>query len=198
MCPNRTPPARVPLAALSSRWQVVSLLGLKFGPLEVALASVVAELYRALHPRYNPKMGIQFPAGVGTILLCDYNRGGFQPPEMVKRRPAVVISPRLPFRDGLCTVVPISSDDGMVAAEYVVRLEFKPPLPAPFSYDVAWAKCDMLATVGFARLDFFHTERDQHGRRKYLNPKLPTADLERVRRGVLFALGMGKLTLTGK
>jgi hypothetical protein len=29
-----------------------------------------------------------------------------------------------------------------------------------------------------------------------LHPKLSTADLERVRTGVLFALGMGHLTLT--
>jgi uncharacterized protein YifN (PemK superfamily) len=47
-------------------------------------------------------MGIKYPVGIGTILLCDYSRGGFQPPEMVKKRPAVVISPRLPHRDGLC------------------------------------------------------------------------------------------------
>jgi mRNA interferase MazF len=143
-------------------------------------------------------MGIKYPVGVGTILLCDYDRGGFQPPEMVKRRPAIVISPRLPYRDGLCTVVPISSDDGPRPTDYVVRLEFRPTLPAPFSYDIAWAKCDMLATVAFARLDFFHTDRDQNGKRKYLHPKLSASDLDRVRNGVLFALGMGNLTLVTK
>jgi mRNA interferase MazF len=143
-------------------------------------------------------MGIKHPVGVGTVLLCDYNRGGFHPPEMIKRRPAIVISPRLPYRDGLCTVVPLSSDDDGRTVDYVVRLEFKPPLPAPFSYEVAWAKCDMLATVGFDRLDLFHTERDQEGKRKYLHPKLAPADLERVKKGVLFALGMGNLTLTPK
>jgi mRNA interferase MazF len=140
-------------------------------------------------------MAIKFPVGVGTILLCDYARGGFRPPEMTKRRPAIVISPRLPHRDGLCTVVPISSDEGDHRTDYIIRLEFKPPLPAPFSYDVAWAKCDMLSTVGFGRLDLFHTERDQEGKRKYLHPKLPQTDLERVKKGVLFALGMGHLTL---
>jgi hypothetical protein len=40
-------------------------------------------------------MGINYPVGIGTILLCDYSRGGFQPPEMVKKRPAAAISPRL-------------------------------------------------------------------------------------------------------
>lgn len=141
-------------------------------------------------------MAIKFPVSPGTIVRCDYGRGGFREPEMVKARPAVVISPRLPHRDGLCTVVPFSaSHDGRKVA-YVVRLEFNPPLPGPFSQSVAWAKCDMLATVAFARLDLFHTERDQTGMRKFLQPKLSAQDLLRVRAGVLFALGMGHLTLT--
>lgn len=137
-------------------------------------------------------MGIQFPVGVGTVLLCDYGRGGFQPPEMVKRRPAIVISPRLPHRDGLCTVIPISGDAPEREVSYAVRLEFNPSLPAPFTYNVAWAKCDMLATVGFARLDLFHTERNQYGKRKYLHPKLSEEDVERVRTGILYAIGCGK------
>lgn len=136
-------------------------------------------------------MGIKFPVGVGTILLCDYDRGGFQPPEMVKKRPAIVISPRLPHRDSLCTVVPISSEQPKHDVDYVVRLEFAPPLPDPFSYRVTWAKCDMLATVSFSRLDLFHTERDQYGRRKYLHPKLSEAQLEHIKYGVLCALGLG-------
>jgi mRNA interferase MazF len=140
-------------------------------------------------------MGIKFPVGVGTILVCDYDRGGFQPPEMIKRRPAIVISPRLPHRDQLCTIVPVSGEPNKYEADYVVRLEFNPPLPYPFLYEVAWAKCDMLATVGFDRLDLFHTERDQFGRRKYLHPKISAGDLQRVRKGVLCALGMGTLTL---
>ena len=60
-------------------------------------------------------MGISYPVGPGTILRCDYSRGGFQPPEMVKARPAVVISPRLPHRAGLCfrdvTVAPEKADE---------------------------------------------------------------------------------------
>ncbi len=141
-------------------------------------------------------MAIQFPVGPGTVLLCDYNRGGFQPPEMVKRRPAIVISPRLRHRNGLCTVVPLSGEPDDHEENYVIRLVFSKPLPDPFSYTVAWAKCDMLATVGFKRLDLFRTERDQYGKRKYLHPMVSEQDLIRVRAGVLFALGMGSLTLT--
>ena len=52
-------------------------------------------------------MPISFPVAPGTVLLCDYS-SGFRPPEMAKRRPSVVISLRLPHRNGLCTVVPLS------------------------------------------------------------------------------------------
>src|ERR1700693_1651292 len=116
-------------------------------------------------------MALNFAVAAGTILRCDYDRGGFHTPEMVKARPAVVISPRLPHRCALCTVVPISgTDDGRNLA-YVVRLEFDPLLPEPFSHRVAWAKCDMLATVAFARLDLFRTGRDRDGKREELDSK---------------------------
>lgn len=64
-------------------------------------------------------------------------------------------------------------------------------LPPPFAHSIWWVKADMLATVSLERLDLFRTGRDQEsGRRRYLHPKLPPADLERIRKCVLFALGM--------
>lgn len=53
-----------------------------------------------------------------------------------------------------------------------------------------WAKCDMIATVGFDRLDLLRTGRDNHGRRKYLHPRISEADFERVINGVMSALGL--------
>jgi uncharacterized protein YifN (PemK superfamily) len=135
-------------------------------------------------------MGIKYPVGIGTVLLCDYSRGGFQPPEMVKKRPAIVISPRLPHRDGLCTVIPLSADEPDHPVDYVARIEFDEPLPYPFPYSVFWAKCDMIATVSFERLDLFHTERDQYGKRRYLHPKMSAEELARVRVCVLKAIGL--------
>jgi uncharacterized protein YifN (PemK superfamily) len=138
-------------------------------------------------------MAIQYPVGPGTILRCDYSRGGFQPPEMVKARPAIVISPRLPHRDGLCTVVPISSDAGEHDVEYVVRLEFKPPLPEPYSYAVAWVKCDMLATVSFNRLDLFRTARDQIRKAKVFAPQITSIRLGSSTCGGSVRVGNGSL-----
>jgi uncharacterized protein YifN (PemK superfamily) len=103
--------------------------------------------YRTKNPIMIYSRGIKFAVGVGTVLLCDYNRGGFQPPQMVKLRPAVVISPRLPYRDG---------HESERQVDYVARVEFPQPLPYPFPYKVFWAKCDMMATVSFGRLDLFH------------------------------------------
>jgi uncharacterized protein YifN (PemK superfamily) len=110
---------------------------------------------------------------------------------MIKARPAVVISPRLPHRDGLCTVVPISTSAPEYDVEYVVRLEIDPALPRPYEAKEVWVKCDMLATVSFKRLDMFRTERDQYGKRKYLQPKVSEADFVRILKGVQRALGMG-------
>ncbi|MDI3307691.1 MAG: type II toxin-antitoxin system PemK/MazF family toxin [Acetobacteraceae bacterium] len=138
-------------------------------------------------------MPIQFPVAPGTLLLCDYSTG-FREPEMVKRRPAVVISPRLPHRNGLCTVVPLSTTPPEQDVPYVCRLDLMVQLPEPFSARTVWAKADMMATVGFQRLDLFRTGRDQYGKRKYLQLKLPAEDLTRVRNAVLHALGLGGLT----
>jgi mRNA interferase MazF len=140
-------------------------------------------------------MAIKYPVVPGTIILCDYSLGGFREPEMVKRRPAIVVSPRLPHRDRLCTVVPISSSPGARELDYVVRLELSPSLPKPFDYEVTWAKCDMLATVSFERLELFRTDRDHTGRRRYVQPKLSELDMLRVRKGILFALGIKGLPL---
>ena len=139
-------------------------------------------------------MPLKYPVGPGTIVICDYETG-FREPEMVKRRPAVVVSPRLPYRDGLCTVVPLSTTPPGRTLAYQCRLELPQELPEPFEGAVKWAKADMLATVGLARLDLPRLERDREsGRRRYLTIRLSDAQFAEVRRCVLHALGMGSLT----
>jgi mRNA interferase MazF len=135
-------------------------------------------------------MPIQYAVSPGTVVLCDYSTG-FRPPEMVKRRPAVVMSPRLPHRDRLCTVVPLSGSPPLHDVPYQCRIELLEPLPLPFAERVWWAKADMLATVGFERLDLFRTARDREtGRRRYLHPKVSAEDFKRIQDCVLHALGI--------
>ena len=135
-------------------------------------------------------MSIRYAVSPGTLLLCDYALGGFVPPEMVKRRPAIVVSPRLPHRDGLCAVVPLSTTPPLRPVNYVVELVLETALPAPFDSSTMWAKCDMIATVSFDRLDLFRTGRDQQGKRKYLTMRLDAETLERIRTGIRAGLGI--------
>lgn len=113
-------------------------------------------------------MALKFPVKPRTILLCDYSLGGFRAPEMVKRRPAVVIAGALPRRNNLHTVVPLSGTESDPRNLYHCQIELSEPLPAPFDEAVWWVKADMIATVSLERLDLFRTERDQYGKRKYL------------------------------
>ncbi|MBF0375064.1 MAG: type II toxin-antitoxin system PemK/MazF family toxin [Alphaproteobacteria bacterium] len=138
-------------------------------------------------------MALLYPVPPGTVLLCNYDTG-FRPPEMVKRRPAVVISPRLPHREGLCTVVPLSTTPPERQVPYVCRLVLAQPLPGPFTALTVWAKADMLATVAFERLDLFRSGRGTDGRRQYLRPRISAEDLYRMRQCVALALGLGALT----
>ena len=134
-------------------------------------------------------MPIQYDVPPRTILLCDYSKGGFKPPEMVKRRPALVVSPRLRHRTGLLTVVPLSTTEPNRVCEYHCKITINQPLPK-FPATEMWVKADMIATVAFARLDLFRTDRDQYGKRKYLQPRISEDDFRRVLECVKVALGL--------
>jgi uncharacterized protein YifN (PemK superfamily) len=128
-------------------------------------------------------MALKFHPKPGTILMCNY--AGFVVPEMVKRRPCIVVSPRLRHRDRLCTVVPLSKLAPSPLEAYHHEITLQRPLPAPFDAPTMWAKCDMLATVSFDRLDLIKVAR-----RMYIQPTLPTSDIEAIRACILHALGM--------
>lgn len=135
-------------------------------------------------------MPINYAVARSTIVLCDYSTG-FRAPEMIKRRPVVVVSHRLPRRDGLCTVVPLSTTPPSAPGlAYVHELTLDPPLPEPFGKALMWVKADMLATVSFDRLDLFRTARQSNGQRKYLHPKVPSADMSAIERCICAALGI--------
>ncbi|WP_116969217.1 type II toxin-antitoxin system PemK/MazF family toxin [Blastomonas sp. UPD001] len=108
---------------------------------------------------------------------------------MVKRRPAIVLVGRLPRRDLLHTIVPLSGTPSDERNDYHCRLELERPLPAPFDETVWWAKCDMLATVSLRRLDLFRTARDHEGKRQYLSDlRVSEEQFEVVRQAVRRAL----------
>ena len=101
-----------------------------------------------------------------------------------------------PSKAPLCTVVPLSGSPAPDGVAYQVLVAPNEPLPAHFAKTESWAKADMLATVGFNRLDLFRTRRDPTtGERAFLHPRLCGEELWRIRRAILHALAMERLAV---
>ncbi|MAW99550.1 MAG: hypothetical protein CMN72_07855 [Sphingomonas sp.] len=128
----------------------------------------------------------------GSILTCDYSVG-FRVPEMVKRRPVVVISPKIMNRHHLCTVVALSTSEPDPVMPYHCQIDIRPQLPAPFQSDGIWVKGDMVNSVGFHRLDLIRLGTS-NGKRQYLYDPIDADTLRRIRQCVLHGMGMSILT----
>ena len=131
-------------------------------------------------------MPLTFHPKPGTVVFCDFTTG-FLAPEMVKRRPVVIVSPMFRNRPQLCTIVPLSTTQPEPEEAYHHLLSQGAYPPAGTS--LVWAKCDMLATVTLARLDRIKTNR-----RQFETYTLPKADMHAIRCGILCALGLDQLT----
>ena len=137
-------------------------------------------------------MAISIHPEPGTIVICDFD--GFKPPEMIKRRPVIVVSPRLRERGGLCSVVPLSTTDPRKVMPYHHRLSVAPPLPPPYDSPHQWVKADMMATVAFDRLFLPCSGKDPSGKRIYDIRVIDEADLRQIRVCILHGLGLPLLT----
>lgn len=138
-------------------------------------------------------MSIDHHPGLGCIVTCDFDQG-FKAPEMVKRRPVVVISPQTSWRPGLCTVVGLSTTAPQPQRPYHCVIELDPPLPPPWTAEM-WVKGDMVAAVGFHRLGLIRLGRDEAGKRRiYRMNVLSTEQLKKVRACVLHSIGLFQLT----
>lgn len=132
-------------------------------------------------------MPLQHHPRRGAILICDY--AGFKPPEMVKRRPVIVLSPRRRRRYNLCSIVPLSTTEPDIKQPYHCEIELDPPPPDRWA-SRCWVKADMITTVSFARLDLIRSGKDALGKRRYYDHVLPKEDMARISRCVLAALGI--------
>jgi uncharacterized protein YifN (PemK superfamily) len=126
---------------------------------------------------------LTFHPGPGAVVICDFSTG-FRPPEMVKVRPVVVISPRRRTTQ-LATVVPLSSTAPIPVEPWHYRL---PPNVYPPARGPIWAKCDMVATVSLDRLDRVRVKSG--GTRTYQTFQLGDADLAAILTAVKAALGL--------
>lgn len=124
----------------------------------------------------------------GTIVRVDLNQG-FRPPEMVKRRPAIVISPPIPGRSFLCSVVPLSTSAPNPALPHHMQITLDPPLPAPYDTPTMWVKGDMVLTVAFHRLRLLFSSWNG-GQRVYDVRVLDRQTMDDVRDCVRAGLGL--------
>lgn len=130
---------------------------------------------------------------VGTILMCDFS-SGFREPEMVKRRPVVVLSPKIAARPGLCTVVALSTTAPRSVQPFHCKITVDPRLPPPYDSAENWVKGDMIYSIGFHRLDFVRQDKGRDGKRRYRYQPLSDGDIKKIRECVLRGLGMSILT----
>ncbi|MGY0791841.1 type II toxin-antitoxin system PemK/MazF family toxin [Azospirillum argentinense] len=130
-------------------------------------------------------MPINFHPQRGTILICDFD-SGFQPPEMIKVRPIVVVSPRRRTGPGLCTVIPLSSVEPTPMEAYHHRLS---PAAYPPARGPMWAKCDMAVTISCSRLDRIKV-RAPYGQRQYVVYTMPPEDMAAIDACLRIALGL--------
>jgi uncharacterized protein YifN (PemK superfamily) len=114
-----------------------------------------------------------FP-NTGHVLLCDFSYG-FIAPEMLKKRPVIVISRKETHNRKLCTVVPLSTTAPAPPQSWHYPL-INDPCPIFSNGAQVWVKCDMIYTVSFQRLDKFH-RKTRSGGREYYAPKIEHDEL---------------------
>jgi mRNA interferase MazF len=136
-------------------------------------------------------MAISYHPKVGQVLICDFE--GLKYYEMSKRRFVVVLSPKYAQSQNVCTVIPLSTTPPPRVRDFHYILD-KDPYPKSAPDTRVWAKCDHVFTVSFERLSGWWDERDAEGKRKYEKLFVTDNDLTRIRKCVLYALGLGELT----
>lgn len=133
-------------------------------------------------------MAINFHPDPGTILICDFR--GMEEPEMVKRRPVVVVSPKFKDRTGICTIVPLSTTPPRPVKGYHFKLQITPVLPAPFDSEWHWVKADMMYALSFKRFQLPTDGKMADGKRIYDLRTVTEEDLHQIRQCLLRGLGL--------
>ena len=121
--------------------------------------------------------------------MCDFT--GFRVPEMVKKRLVVVISRK---HHELATVVPLSGTEPQTLEKFHHEMR-DASLPSKFRGSPTWAKCDLVTTVAFWRLD--RVRQGKHpttGKRMYCTKPVCSEDLTAIQNAVLYVLGLSHLT----
>ena len=142
-------------------------------------------------------MAINHHPKAGQILLCDFSQG-FKEPEMIKKRPVLVITPPFSERPNLVTVLALSTKQPNKIMNYHYKIP-KNSMPQIDKYQSSetWLKGDMIYTVGFHRLERIKLgKRDKNtGKRVYFDNKLGREQMREIYSCALYGLNLGRLSV---
>ncbi|MBK1714633.1 type II toxin-antitoxin system PemK/MazF family toxin [Rubrivivax gelatinosus] len=124
-------------------------------------------------------MALPYSPRPGEVLICRFDEAAVGA-EMVKPRPVIVVS-RKDSHHGrkLATVVPLSTTEPTPAQPWHHCIGVYEITGWHGSPDPVWAKCDMVATVSFLRLNKPY-RNTRHGR-QFVEHTLPPQHLDAVR-----------------
>lgn len=114
--------------------------------------------------------------------MCDFSKG-FQPPEIGKVRPVVIVSPHHQHHSELYTVVPLSTTAPLMIRPCHFRFDGNPI--ARYDGKEIWAKCDLVVTISRTRLDRFKLSRG-----KYTAYSVTELELKSIRECLKYVLGI--------
>lgn len=126
----------------------------------------------------------------GTILICDFT--GFKTPEMVKKRPVIVVSKPIVSRPDLCTVVALSTTSPSKILPMHYELKLDPPLPIPYDSPSHWVKGDMIYSFSFRRFSYPCKGRDSSGTRIHVYEVISAEQLKCVQKCIMAGIGIFK------
>ena len=125
--------------------------------------------------------------------MCDFNTG-FREPEMVKRRPVFVLSPKITARINLCTIIALSTTPPEPIMPYHAIIKLPDNFPEWLREKQMWLKGDMIYTASFMRLDFIKSDKAKSGKRIYIYKPLDCETIKTVEKCVLNGIGLAGLT----
>jgi len=129
----------------------------------------------------------------GAILMCEFNAHELElasDGNMVKTRPVVVVSPQHHRRGKLLHVVPISLTAPKVIEPWHVEIPLDCiPAPARSKEGVRWAKCDMVVTVGWSRLNRYVGPR-KRGRIAYHDSYVDAETTIKLKKAIATVFGI--------
>jgi len=134
-------------------------------------------------------MALHHHPKIGDVLMCSFP-DCLRDPEMIKTRPAVVVTKEHRGRPSLCTIVPLSTTRPDPVRDFHVRIDER-GLPRALGRREKWAKCDMLYTLCLDRFDRIRSARNRvTGQRYYETGRITADEIAAVRRAIAFALGL--------